>query len=118
MDDLPVFQVHSWNNFCRVFRLPDNYPKGFCFGGGLPTTFTMVDWFYPVPDMSIASISMAEWDEKFGSHEIKEISLIELMKSLVPFLREKNYFDANNTYLVICAFGAAFTFDGKTNVDV
>lgn len=111
-----TFQVHSWNNFCRVFRLPDEYPEGFCFGGGLITSFTMVDWFYPVEDISQAAISMVKWDEKFGDHEIKEVSLIDLMKTLVPFLRKKTYFDETATYLVICAFGAAFTFDATTNV--
>lgn len=31
--------------FIRVYRLPEKLTNGFCFGGGVPITFTNVDWF-------------------------------------------------------------------------
>lgn len=112
----PIFQVDSWNNLCRVFMLPEEYPPGYCFGGGLKVEFTMVDWFYPIPDISQAAISKEEWTEKVGNYEIKAVTLSDLMSDLIPFLRAKSYFRPERKYLVICNFGAAFTFDIGTNV--
>jgi hypothetical protein len=31
--------------FVRVYRLPEKLTAGYCFGGGVPITFTNVDWF-------------------------------------------------------------------------
>lgn len=31
--------------FIRVYRLPEKLTNGYCFGGGVPITFTNVDWF-------------------------------------------------------------------------
>jgi len=85
------FKVNNFNNFCRVFELPDEYPHGFCFGNGSPITFKMVDWFNPVD----------------GN---KEISYAELYETLVPWLRKKTYVQKNKEYLVMCDFGASITF--------
>jgi hypothetical protein len=34
--------------FVRVYRLPGKLTDGYCFGGGVPITFTNVDWFEAV----------------------------------------------------------------------
>ena len=31
--------------FFHVFRLPTKFPSEYCFGGGVPVNFQMVDWF-------------------------------------------------------------------------
>ena len=111
------YQVNGFNNFCRVFQLPAEYPKGYCFGGGLPTTFVMVDWFNPVPGLPQWAISEKKYHELIESGELvddgshsKEIQAYELQKELTDFLKQKNYTKDGNTYLVITNFGMSFTF--------
>ena len=58
------YKVDGWNNFCRVFELPAEYPEDFCFGGGHPVSIQMVDWFNPVPDVSMAGCSKEVWEEE------------------------------------------------------
>ena len=41
------YTIDIWNNFCRVFMLPEKYCNDFCFNGGHPTNFQMIDWFCP-----------------------------------------------------------------------
>jgi hypothetical protein len=52
-------------NFLRVFRLPNNFPSGYCFGGGYPVTMQLVDWFnaFPQEDFwkEIASLNFLSW---------------------------------------------------------
>ena len=108
------YQVDGWNNFCRVFMLPESYPKGFCFGGGRPVNFQMVDWFYPVPDVHQSGVSKKVWKEKFGSIESKEIDLKELEGTLIPFLKKKQYMVPGRKYLVLYNFGASSIFDAET----
>ncbi len=111
------YQVNGFNNFCRVFQLPVEYPKGYCFGGGLSTTFVMVDWFNPVSELPRWAISEKQYHELIksgklvddGSH-MKEVNSDELQVTLVDFLKQKNYVKEGNTYLVICNFGMSFTF--------
>ncbi len=41
------YVVTDMTNFMRIFRLPLQYPKGFCFGGGYSVEMQLVDWFNP-----------------------------------------------------------------------
>jgi len=88
--------ITEQNNFCRVFELPDKYPRGFCFGGGKPVIFQMVDWFQPIPVEDILN------------HEVEEWSIY------VPLLQEglkvKNYIKPGKQYLLITNFGESFIF--------
>lgn len=108
-----LYIVDGWNNFCRVFELPETYPKGFCPPGGLPATFQMVDWFSPVPGLGVPAISKKAWLEKFGSIEQIEVSHNQLQTDLIPFVRKKVYIKPLREYLVICSFGATLMFEGK-----
>lgn len=36
---------HEDGPFIRVYLLPPKLTNGYCFGGGVPITFTNVDWF-------------------------------------------------------------------------
>jgi hypothetical protein len=107
------YEVDGWNNFCRVFELPEEFSSEFCFGGGHPTNFQMVDWFYPVPNVSMAGCSKETWREKVGEIEITTIELETLITDMVPFLLEKRYVKQGRKYLVLCDFGASFTFLGE-----
>lgn len=85
-------------NFCRVFELPENYPPGFCFGGGKPVTFKMVDWFQP-------------WPMNFKTFELEDIKWEEVEKRLVEFLKQKRYCVTGSKYLVITDFGESIIFE-------
>ena len=86
-------------NFCRVFEIPDNYPNEYCFGGGIPVEFKMVDWFNPIPV------------EDFWNNKIKKWKDYEPM--IQEFLLKKNYIKSNDKYLVITAFDESFIFNGN-----
>lgn len=79
-------------NFCRVFELPDSYPKGYCFNGGKPVTMLMVDWFNPWPD----NPDLKTWDD--------------VVKLLKPFLQNKNYVKPGKRYVLITDFGTSLVF--------
>ena len=102
------YNVDGWNNFCRVFEVPSEFPKGFCFGGGKPTSFKMVDWFNPVSGVNMAACTKEIWKDKVGKIEVKEVLLCELVSKIGPFIKEKLYRSSNKDYLVICDFGACF----------
>jgi len=107
------YNVDGWNNFCRVFELPMEYPRGYCFGGGLPVNFQMIDWFNPVPEIDNPAVSKEVWREKVGEIKQKEVSLNWLYENLVPWLSEKDYVKPDREYLVLCDFGATIRFQGK-----
>lgn len=104
------YKVDGWNNFCRVFELPEDYPAGYCFSGGHPVVFQMIDWFNPVPGIGQPAVSKEVWRKEVGEIEIKEITHDELYESLVPWLLEKHYVKLSREYLVLCDFGAAIRF--------
>lgn len=104
------YKVDGWNNFCRVFELPDEYPEGYCFDGGHPVNFQLVDWFNPVADVRMAAVSKEVWVQEVGEIQEKEVELAELIESLTPFLAGKCYTKEHRQYLVMCDFGATFLF--------
>ena len=82
------------NNFCRVFELPDSFPVEFCFGGGHPVEFKIVDWFQPVP-----------WDHL---HTGKLLAWPEYEVLLRKFLKKKLYYDPDKKYILITNFNKCF----------
>lgn len=93
-------ELDQWadQNFCRIFELPLQYPTDFCFGGGDPTTFKMVDWFNPIPTES-TGLRFDTWAEC-------EVGLRE-------FLCKKNYVQPGRQYLCITDFGKSFIFTSE-----
>ena len=89
--------ISESNNFCRVFELPITYPNDFCFGGGHAVTFTMVDWFQPIPMEDIWENKVEPWSN--------------YVPALKQFLLIKNYIKPDRTYLLITDFGESFLFD-------
>lgn len=94
-------KVNSDNNFIRIFRLPTEYPEGFCFNGGFPVNIQMVDWFNPVSPM-----------ELWGDKEIKASGdeWENRQDDLAKFIQSKTYAMAypDNEHLAITAWGGCF----------
>ncbi|MDD5531121.1 MAG: hypothetical protein PHX21_13970 [bacterium] len=109
------YKVDGWNNFCRVFELPEEFSSEFCFNGGIPTNFLMVDWFNPIGGLPQPAVSKKEWKEKVGEIEVKEIEHDYICTELTYFLLDKLYIKPKRKYLVICDFGACFTFEQDEN---
>ena len=103
--------VNPWNNFCRVFEIPEEFPTDFCFGGGHPVNFQMVDWFNPTR-LSQAGVSKEEWAKKVGPVEDQDVEIDhETIKAdLLPFLRKKMYVKPGRKYLLMSDFGMMFIF--------
>jgi len=81
------------NNFCRVFELPGEYPKGFLFEGGKGVIFTMVDWFQPIPPEDISNNKIKKWEE--------------YVPRLREFLEDKVYRKPGMRYILLTDFGEA-----------
>lgn len=81
-------------NFCRVFELPTEYPRGHCFGGGRLVQMLMVDWFNPWPP---ELPDEATWQD--------------VTKLLRSFLSGKRYVKPGRQYLVVTGFGEAMLFE-------
>jgi hypothetical protein len=64
----------------RVFKMPSEFPREYCFGGGHSTAFQLVDWFRDFDNMM---------DGETGRSEIAE------------FIKGKRYFKSEDAYLVL-----------------
>jgi len=111
---IKIYKVDSWNNFCRVFKLPKKFSGDFC-NPAIPTIFMMVDWFNPVDhkDLFTPGISKEDWIKKFKvtNEDLQvDVNADVLEVQLTQFLEHKNYIEPNNIYLVICNFGFTFSF--------
>lgn len=104
------YKVDGWNNFCRVFELPSKFSSDFCFGGGIPTNFQMVDWFNPVPDIGQPAVTKEVWRKKVGEIDTRTVEGDELAATLTSWLKMKLYTKPSCRYLVLCDFGLCFTF--------
>jgi hypothetical protein len=91
--------IEENSNFCRVFEIPNTYPSGYCFGGGIPVEFQMVDWFNPIPLEDFEGEKVRRWSD-----------YVPMIKE---FLLRKNYVKSNRKYLVITDFDESFIFDGE-----
>lgn len=103
--------VNPWNNFCRIFELPEKYPSEFCFSGGHRVNFQLIDFFYPT-EVAQAGVSKETWIEKVGplADQDVEVDHDELKSRLLPGLKEKLYVKPSREYLFMSDFGMTFTF--------
>jgi len=104
------YTVNLWNNFCRVFELPDKYIENYCFQGGHPTNFQMIDWFCPT-DMGQPGVTKEVWKKEVGPIKTRELDLKTFSDDIVPFLKDKAYVKQGKKYLLLCDFGATLLFD-------
>jgi hypothetical protein len=82
-------QFDMTDNLIRVFLLPATVSAEFCFGGGHPTNFILVDWFRP-------------------SQEVGEPLDIEGIRQ---FIRDKMYYHPDRNLLAMCRTGEVFLID-------
>lgn len=108
------YQVDGWNNFCRIFELPDQYPEKYCFSGGHPVTMVMVDWFNPVPEVPIAAVTKEVWEKEVGEIVPFELDHDNFCNAILPFLQGKQYIKEEHNYLLLCNFGLSLAFQKKT----
>ena len=92
-------QVTETNNFIRIFRIPNQFPSDFCFGGGHPVNFQIVDWFNPIPQEEL-------WSGKTKTLSEKELE--EYRGSIREFIKVKNYYDPEFKFLALCDYGDVF----------
>ena len=91
-------EITEKNNFMRIFRVPNDFPSGFCFGGGHPVNFQIVDWFNPIPQEEL-------WDNSINLGE-KETE--EFRKDIRDFIKIKNYYSEDFKFLALSNYGDAF----------
>ena len=95
------FRVTEATNFVRIFRLPNKFPSGYCFGGGHPTSFQLVDWFNPFSQEDF-------WDNAAKDIDSGELSYIKHIQRLKEFIKEKKYFNAQCTFMALTDYGDVF----------
>jgi len=103
-------KVTEATNFLRVFRLPDVFPSDYCFGGGHPSTFILVDWFNAFSPQDFWGNEIKEFD-KVGEEYLSHI------EKLRDFIKGKKYFNSAHTYMVLTDYGDVFLVnpEEKTN---
>ena len=84
-------EITERNNFMRIFRIPHEFPSDFCFGGGHPVEFQLVDWFQPVP---------SEMVEDFDAEKHRGF--------IRDFIETKAYIKSNYQYLALADYGDVF----------
>jgi hypothetical protein len=93
------FTISEETNFVRIFRLPLSYPRGFCFGGGYPVNFQLVDCFNPFSTQEIyGSTHKIIGGDEYENH----------IDHLRDFIGKKVYFERGSRYLAIADYGDAF----------
>lgn len=103
------YKVDGWNNFCRVFRLPEEFSPDFCFGGGIATNFQMVDWFQPCSGLDNVGCSREVWIVKVGPIKEKIVSLEDLEAQFKEYREGRKHIQPCK-HLVIFDFGASLIF--------
>lgn len=79
----------------RVFKMPEQYVREYCFGSGHPHTFMMVDWF---------------------GDDLQMMTTEGGRRSLESFIKKKNYYQPDRAYLVVSEMGC-FTINYVTHPD-
>ncbi len=91
--------VTQENNFIRIFRIPNEFPSDFCFGGDHPVNFQMLDWFNPISQEEL-------WSGK--PKELTDKELEEYREAIREFIKVKNYYDPDFKFLALSAYGDVF----------
>lgn len=98
----------SPRNFCRVFRIPKEFPgtsKAHRFTREISAIFDIVDWFEPIPYP----------DDGFDvKTEGGDLDLEKVRELTRDFLQRKVYFRPGDTLLVITDYGDAFLVKKQT----
>ena len=65
--EIPDHVKREQELFIWVYRLPAKLSDGFCFGGGVPITFTNVDWFNGSEEMKRADVEAFVRKKKYST---------------------------------------------------
>lgn len=95
------FKITYATNFMRIFWLPNEFPSGFCFGGGFPVAIRIVDWFNPFDQQDF-------WGDKTKEFDAADEEYLKHIEGLKIFIKEKRYFDSHYTYMALTDYGDAF----------
>ena len=83
----------------RIFQVPVEYPMEYCFEGGKPASFLMVDWFNPIEqDKFWGDKNVTMNDEDLEKHH-------EMVRN---FIKGKTYYNPAYKYLAITDYNDAF----------
>lgn len=97
-----TYKITEATNFIRIFRLPKEFPSGYCFDGGHPACFQLVDWFNPFDSTKFWEVAALEFEENDAAY-------IEHINGIKEFIAEKEYAKTNNdVFLAITDYGDAF----------
>ncbi len=91
-------------NFVRIFRLPNKFPSDYCFSGGHPTMFVLVDWFNPFGQEDF-------WEDKTKEFDGNDIEYLKHIEEFKDFIKAKKYFNSNFTFMALTDYGDAFVIN-------
>jgi len=103
------FKVTESTNFLRVFCLPSRFPSDYCFGGGHPVTFILVDWFNAFPQQEF-------WEGKTKEIKTADAEYQKHIEKLKDFIKGKKYFTTTFTYMVLTDYGDVFLVNPEKRV--
>ena len=95
------FTVTDATNFLRVLRLPKEFPSDYCFGGGHPATFLLIDWFNAFSPQDF-------WEENVKEFPDGDAAYATHVEELKTYIKGKRYFDPDHTFLVLTDYGDVF----------
>ena len=95
------YKITEATNFLRVFCLPDKLPSDYCFGGGHPSIFTVIDWFNAIPPQSL-------WEKDEIVYEEDGREYQELRRELCDFIKGKKYYNTLKTFMILTDYGDIF----------
>ena len=98
----PTFEVTDDNNFCRIFMLPREFSSEYCFGGGIPTNFQMVNWLNPLPMIGEPLPRTVTYDD---------------LNRVTAWMQKQEFLKPGRTFLVLFEFGAAITFKTEARAE-
>ena len=88
-------------NFLRVFKLPNEFPSDYCFGGKeYSVVFKVVDWFNAVSQMDFQKVETVV--------EQSETEHKEWVETIRDFIKGKKWFNPDFTYMVLTDYGEVF----------
>lgn len=91
-------------NFLRVFRVPDDFPSDYCFAGGHPVKFVMVDWFNAFSEHDF-------WNNQIKTFDETDVQYLEHVESLREYIKGKTYFKPDHTFMVLTDYGDVFVIN-------
>jgi hypothetical protein len=104
------YRVTEATNFIRILLVPSELPEDFCFSGGHPTVFTVVDWFNPF-------IPCDCWDTKGIEFDDTDAEYQKHIEELREFVKGKRYFDPTQTFMALTDYGDAFIINPEQRVN-